>query len=103
MFSGLPMITSPSEFVRPVPPSRQWIVVPVRNFAQATDRKSTRLNSSHPSISYAVFCVQKKTSHSGGQTNKQHIDGGLRRRYVCHMAGEWIYSARRRLRRRFFF
>src|SRR6266581_8635809 len=28
------------------------------------DRKSTRLNSSHPSISYAVFCLQKKNSHS---------------------------------------
>src|SRR5690348_17679314 len=25
-----------------------------------TDRKSTRLNSSHPSISYAVFCLKKK-------------------------------------------
>src|SRR5690348_17687311 len=26
----------------------------------AQDRKSTRLNSSHPSISYAVFCLKKK-------------------------------------------
>src|SRR5690348_17833373 len=26
-----------------------------------SDRKSTRLNSSHPSISYAVFCLKKKT------------------------------------------
>src|SRR5690348_17452291 len=26
----------------------------------AEDRKSTRLNSSHPSISYAVFCLKKK-------------------------------------------
>src|SRR5690348_18383216 len=26
----------------------------------AKDRKSTRLNSSHPSISYAVFCLKKK-------------------------------------------
>src|SRR5690348_17476259 len=26
----------------------------------AVDRKSTRLNSSHPSISYAVFCLKKK-------------------------------------------
>src|SRR5690348_17999368 len=26
----------------------------------ARDRKSTRLNSSHPSISYAVFCLKKK-------------------------------------------
>src|SRR3712207_7747965 len=28
------------------------------------DRKSTRLNSSHANISYAVFCLKKKTSHS---------------------------------------
>src|SRR5690348_18012923 len=27
---------------------------------QTGDRKSTRLNSSHPSISYAVFCLKKK-------------------------------------------
>src|SRR4051794_41432238 len=26
----------------------------------SVDRKSTRLNSSHPSISYAVFCLKKK-------------------------------------------
>src|SRR5689334_24398687 len=28
----------------------------------AGDRKSTRLNSSHSSISYAVFCLKKKTT-----------------------------------------
>src|SRR5688572_32118620 len=28
------------------------------------DRKSTRLNSSHSQISYAVFCLKKKTSNS---------------------------------------
>src|SRR5690348_8170375 len=27
---------------------------------RGTDRKGTRLNSSHPSISYAVFCLKKK-------------------------------------------
>src|SRR3712207_8951427 len=27
------------------------------------DRKSTRLNSSHANISYAVFCLKKKKSH----------------------------------------
>src|SRR5206468_12965391 len=27
------------------------------------DRKSTRLNSSHDQISYAVFCLKKKTKH----------------------------------------
>src|SRR5690348_9295927 len=30
------------------------------NYMQKGDRKSTRLNSSHPSISYAVFCLKKK-------------------------------------------
>src|SRR5690348_18183020 len=33
------------------------------------NRKSTRLNSSHPSISYAVFCLKKKTKkHNKRQT-----------------------------------
>src|SRR5262245_62298944 len=42
------------------PPRRQ----PLRQIAQAeqeVDRKSTRLNSSHLGISYAVFCLKKKT------------------------------------------
>src|SRR4051794_41754882 len=30
------------------------------------DRKSTRLNSSHPSISYAVFCLKKKNKTPDG-------------------------------------
>src|SRR2546430_9534251 len=30
----------------------------------AADRKSTRLNSSHSQISYAVFCLKKKNSNS---------------------------------------
>src|SRR5690348_17489592 len=30
------------------------------NRSRERDRKSTRLNSSHPSISYAVFCLKKK-------------------------------------------
>src|SRR5690348_17827386 len=31
-----------------------------RGTKDGKDRKSTRLNSSHPSISYAVFCLKKK-------------------------------------------
>src|SRR2546426_8113197 len=31
-----------------------------RDFASVADRKSTRLNSSHLVISYAVFCLKKK-------------------------------------------
>src|SRR5438270_7065725 len=30
-----------------------------------SDRKSTRLNSSHSQISYAVFCLKKKTKDNG--------------------------------------
>src|SRR5690348_18118007 len=33
-------------------------------YRRALDRKSTRLNSSHPSISYAVFCLKKKKESS---------------------------------------
>src|SRR4051794_41196241 len=33
---------------------------PVDGLRPPRDRKSTRLNSSHPSISYAVFCLKKK-------------------------------------------
>src|SRR5437667_11779869 len=33
-------------------------------FPQGQDRKSTRLNSSHITISYAVFCLKKKTTRS---------------------------------------
>src|SRR5690348_17415681 len=32
----------------------------IRDPGREGDRKSTRLNSSHPSISYAVFCLKKK-------------------------------------------
>src|SRR5438552_14386355 len=37
--------------------------------AQPQDRKSTRLNSSHQIISYAVFCLKKKTK----LTSQDHI------------------------------
>src|SRR3712207_7303630 len=33
---------------------------PTRSSSRTTDRKSTRLNSSHANISYAVFCLKKK-------------------------------------------
>src|SRR5438067_7798287 len=35
-----------------------------RNANNSSDRKSTRLNSSHVSISYAVFCLKKKQTAS---------------------------------------
>src|SRR5256885_4422170 len=42
------------------------------------DRKSTRLNSSHLVISYAVFCLKKK--------KRQHYRGSNNIMYCLHMA-----------------
>src|SRR5947209_11051855 len=36
-----------------------------RGWCDRRDRKSTRLNSSHANISYAVFCLKKKKSKTG--------------------------------------
>src|SRR2546428_7468962 len=36
---------------------------PEENLLESADRKSTRLNSSHDQISYAVFCLKKKIRH----------------------------------------
>src|SRR2546430_13357381 len=48
----------------------------VERFAHpGLDRKSTRLNSSHSQISYAVFCLKKKktvNAHSGYYTRPLH-------------------------------
>src|SRR3712207_7501886 len=69
-------------FLRPrfegrVDPAHQRVVVRIREVAPVVrggrhhlrlqeadgeDRKSTRLNSSHANISYAVFCLKKKTT-----------------------------------------
>src|SRR5699024_1645697 len=53
------------------PQGRVWAVGDVATHSHPVfgqipggDRKSTRLNSSHVSISYAVFCLKKRTSHS---------------------------------------
>src|SRR3712207_8401152 len=44
------------------PPLVRALAVPLGP-SSARDRKSTRLNSSHANISYAVFCLKKKISY----------------------------------------
>src|SRR5207249_11213001 len=46
-------------FLRP-PPDAQHVDTSRHFLGVGQDRKSTRLNSSHVSISYAVFCLKKK-------------------------------------------
>src|SRR3954466_3484500 len=66
--------------------------MPFRRVLFRSDRKSTRLNSSHTIISHAVFCLKKQpwcTSHTrrprADTTTSCHIDaaGGV----VCCLAG----------------
>src|SRR5437868_12780787 len=61
-----------SDLRRPLPIHAERIVRPrdgrtrlprFQGRTTAQDRKSTRLNSSHVSISYAVFCLKKKKKH----------------------------------------
>src|SRR5256886_13716433 len=53
----------------PIPAKMRLGFIPDRPFVYdkltgVEDRKSTRLNSSHSQISYAVFCLKKKTTHT---------------------------------------
>src|SRR5436309_9890479 len=48
-----------------------WLKGSATTTAVARDRKSTRLNSSHVKISYAVFCLKKK-NYPGART-LQHV------------------------------
>src|SRR5690349_24715029 len=59
-----------AEASRVPPPPIEWPITASRVLStRARDRKSTRLNSSHVEISYAVFCLKKKKTT---EKNKIH-------------------------------
>ena len=57
---------------------RLWEAFLHKTFEMSLDRKSTRLNSSHGYISYAVFCLKKKTKNNKNKNKK----GGLLIKYL---------------------
>src|SRR5258707_9628350 len=59
---GRPFLDTAAQQARALHLRRRHPVVPAhrRGEARELDRKSTRLNSSHANISYAVFCLKKK-------------------------------------------
>src|SRR5256885_13194428 len=52
-----------------------------RRSALTPDRKSTRLNSSHLVISYAVFCLKKKNKSADQHYSSTNVS---RRAILCH-------------------
>src|SRR5437868_7519394 len=61
----------------------------------AKDRKSTRLNSSHVSISYAVFCLKKKIDWTSLTLGHDALRLNYRHDFYCCFAyplGKWQYS-----------
>src|SRR3712207_7308174 len=70
---SLPPEPSPpaSALVAVGPPTSEMATSAVRTTpaTQCLDRKSTRLNSSHANISYAVFCLKKKKKNN----RKTHV------------------------------
>src|SRR5260221_930794 len=58
------------------------------------DRKSTRLNSSHTVISYAVFCLKKKNRHRVGQDYETELGTvALQRRRVVAQGAPYPRAA----------
>src|SRR2546430_12185423 len=60
LFRSKGCATTPSVIRHPPSVIRHRPSVTTRERDDARDRKSTRLNSSHSQISYAVFCLKKK-------------------------------------------
>src|SRR2546430_4815167 len=56
----------------------------------ARDRKSTRLNSSHSQISYAVFCLKKKTKSVQAAMTEKGQHPGLATGYDRHTPASMI-------------
>src|SRR5690606_41423021 len=73
LFRSCPVRTMPSR-------SQSWIDASALSSALATtrsrDRKSTRLNSSHVKISYAVFCLKKKKQKTNTDHTTKRKKGG---------------------------
>src|SRR5690349_23616147 len=62
LHDALPICPAPPSHLTVLPPTCRSMAVSPR--ARRSDRKSTRLNSSHVEISYAVFCLKKKNKAS---------------------------------------
>src|SRR5260221_9799419 len=65
----------------PTDPQEGSVLSPKEEAGRVRDRKSTRLNSSHTVISYAVFCLKKKKQHE-----KAQLSTSLRRSSIMNVS-----------------
>src|SRR5947209_17002088 len=78
---------SSSRIRRPPTPSTSWSFFSACGGRAITwtltprDRKSTRLNSSHANISYAVFCLKKKKKQKNNKEYQQCKNRNLHKEY----------------------
>src|SRR2546430_11484081 len=88
LFPYTTLFRSPGIYRQPAlsPDGSRVAVIRTDPDTQGTDRKSTRLNSSHSQISYAVFCLKKKIQPAADRVF--HCDS-----QSCHLA----CTSRRRL------
>src|SRR2546422_4823452 len=69
--SVLPTPVGPQKMNEPIGRLGSFKPARLRRMAREIDRKSTRLNSSHGYISYAVFCLKKKKqNHDAANASK---------------------------------
>src|SRR5688500_19089667 len=65
----------PTQYDDPSQRATQWVPHDTqRSGGWMPDRKSTRLNSSHLVISYAVFCLKKKKKTHNTEKSRQHVE-----------------------------
>src|SRR5258705_5653234 len=81
----MPRAHAPPPWPWPRPRCRCWAgsAAPRPSRKPRQDRKSTRLNSSHLGISYAVFCLKKKKNRSKHQTLSKTLTDSRRERKHC--------------------
>src|SRR5436305_8919394 len=58
---------------------------PAATSTRSTDRKSTRLNSSHVRISYAVFCLKKKKKINDQKPNYKYLRVNTKKNDVIYI------------------
>src|SRR2546429_1846385 len=63
--AGVIVFDAPASYGKHIPEAVTKVTKqPIKMLIYSQDRKSTRLNSSHGYISYAVFCLKKKKIHT---------------------------------------